>query len=140
MVKRTLALLSVALVLGVVLVGQAEGEAVVKQNPTSVDVLAPASVSGSVHSGTSDGERLPTLPDIIVSDFLYGCSLQAYWMQCTRHRGQTYGSARIGYGAKSATGGGCELAQKSEQPRVADLEPLPGSLSSASPPGLILRL
>jgi len=139
-VKRTVALLTVALVLGAVFVGQAEGEAVVKQNPTSVDVLAPASVSGSVHSGTSDGERVPGLPDIIVSDFLYDCTLQAYWMQCNRHRGQTYGFARTGYGTKSATGGGCELAQQSEQPRAADLEQLLGSLSSASPPGLILRL
>ena len=138
--KRTLALLSVALVLGVVFVGQAEGEAVVKQNPTSVDVLASASVAGSVHSGTSDGERLPTLPNIIVADFLYGFTPQAYWMQCTRHRGQTYGFARTGYGIKSATGGGCELAQQSEQLRVVDLEPLLGSLSAASPPGLILRL
>lgn len=140
MSKRALVLLVAGLVLGIIFAGQAEAQAVVKQNPISVNVIASPSVSSPLHSGTSDGNGLPRVPHIRISDFLYGCPAQAYWMESTRHRGQVYGFVRTGYGAKSATSGGCERAQQSEQAGLATLGSLSGSFSLFSPPGIILRL
>lgn len=143
MSKRTVILLIAALALVIVFAGQAEAKAVVKQNPTSVNVAAPLSMSNSLYSGTSDSNpfaRVPDIPDIIISDLLADCAQQPCWIRSAQYQRQIHGFARTGYGVKLATSRGCELAQQGGQPKLAILESLSGSLSSLSPPGLILRL
>ncbi len=139
MSKRTVILLIAALALGIVFAGQAEAKVVVKQNPASVNVAAPLSMSNSLHSGTSDSSPFPRVPDIIISGLLADRAQQPCWIRSDYQR-QIYGFARTGYGVKLATSRGCELAQQGGQPKLAILESLSGSLSSLSPPGLILRL
>jgi hypothetical protein len=137
--KRTVILLIVVLVSAIILPGHAEANAVVTQSPTSVNILAPSSVSGSLHSGTSDGNHRPTVPHTMISDFLYGCLSQAYWMQSTRYRGQTYGFDRTWHGKRIGAGHACGFVQPDQSKSAVPTSSLE-SLSSLSPPGLILRL
>lgn len=132
MSKRTVILLIAALALAVVFAGQAEAKVVVKQNPLST--------SNSLHSGTPDSNPFPKVPDIIISDLPADCAQQPCWMRSAQYQRQIHGFARTGHGAKLATSRGCELAQQGGQPRLTILESSSGSLSSLSPPGLILRL
>ena len=140
MSKRTVILLIAALALGIVFAGQAEAKVVVKQNPTSVNVAAPLSMSNSLHSGTSDSNPFPRVPNIIISGLLADCAQQPCWIRSAQYQRQIHGFAHTGYGVKLATSRGCELAQQGGQPKLAILESLSGSLSSFSPPALILRL
>jgi hypothetical protein len=138
--KWILVLLIAALVPGIVFASQAEAPAVVKQSPTSINILAPLSVSGSLHSGTSDGNQLPTFPHRMTPDFLYGCTPEAYWMQSTRYRGQIYGFARAGHGGITlGASHSCGFVQHDQSKSTIPMSSW-GSLSSLSPPGLILRL
>ena len=140
MSKRTVILLIVVLVSAIVFADHAEANAVTKQSPTSVNVLAPLSVSGSLHSGTSDGNHLPTVPHIMISDFLYGCTTQAYLVQSTRYGGQIYGFARTGHGGIALGAGHSYGFVQHAQSKSAIPVSSSGSLSSLSPPGLIPRL
>ena len=140
MSKRTVILLIAALALVIVFAGQAEAKAAAKQSPTSVNVVAPLSVPDSLHSVTSDSNPFPRVPDIIISDLLADCAQQPCWMRSAQYQRQIHGFARTGYCVKLAASRGCKLAQQGGQPKLAILESLSGSLSSLSPPGLILRL
>jgi hypothetical protein len=140
--KRTVILLIVVLVSAIVFAGHAEANAVVKQSPTSVNVPAPFSVSGSLHYGTSDGNRLPTVPHTMIFDFLYDYTPQACWMQSTRYRGQIYGFARtghVGIGIALGASHSCGFVQHDQSNSTIPMSSSE-SLSSLSPPGLILRL
>ncbi len=139
MSKRIVILLIAALSLGIVLAGQSEANVLVRQSLTSVNVAAPLSMSNSLHSGPSDSNPLRGVPDIIISGLLAGSTQQPCWMRSTQYQRQIHGFARTGYGVKLATSRGCELAQ-GRQSKLAILESLSVSLSSLSPPGLILRL
>ena len=140
MSKRTVILLIAALALVIVFARQAEARTVVKQSPTSVNVVAPLVVSDSLHSVTSDSNPFPRVPDIIISGLLADCAQQPCWIRSAQYQRQIHGFTRTGYGVKLATSRGCGLAQQGGQPKLAILESLSGSLSSLSPPGLILRL
>lgn len=140
MSKRIVILLIAALALGIVFAGQAEAKMVVKQNSLPVNVAAPLSTLNLLHSGTSDSNPLPQVPYIIISGLLADWSPQPCWMQSAQNQRQIHGFARTGYGVRLATSCGCELEQQGGQPKLAILEPLSESLSSLSPPGLIMRL
>jgi hypothetical protein len=138
--KRTVILLIVVLVSAIVFAGHAEANVVVRQSLTSVNVAAPLSMSNSLDSDTSDGNHVPTVPHTIISNSLYGCLSQAYWMQSTRYRGQIYGSARTWHGGiVQGASHSCGFVQHDQSKSTVPTSSLE-SLSSLSPPGLILRL
>lgn len=140
MSKRTVILLIAALAWGIVFAGQAEANVVVRQSLTSVNVAAPLSMSNSLHSGTSDSNPFPGVPDIIIFGLLADSTQQLCWIRSAQYQKQIHGFARTGHGTQLAASGGCKLVQQGGQQRVAAPDSLSGSLSSLSPPGLILRL
>jgi hypothetical protein len=137
--KRTVILLIVVLVSAIVFAGHAEANVVVRQSLTSVNVAAPLSMSNSLDSDTSDGNHVPTVPHTIISNSLYGCLSQAYWMQSTRYRGQIYGFGHTWHGKRIGAGHACGFVQPDQFKSAVSTSSLE-SLSSLSPPGLILRL
>lgn len=140
MSKRTLILLIVALVTGIVFASHAEPRVVVKQNPMSVNVAATPEVYSSLNFGTPNESHLPTVPDIIISDLLADNVQHLCWIQSSQSNRKIGSFARAGQGFHLTANGGCKPAQQSGQQRLANSELLSGSLCLLSPPGLILRL
>lgn len=157
--KLIVTLLSISLALGIVFAGHTESKAVLERTPASAIAVAPA----LLHSGTSDanssGDRFgsvdarfnlaeptespvkyPAILDILITGLLCDGVQQPCWMRPAQYQRQVHGFARTGYGTQLTTSGGCKLVQQGGQPKLATPELLSGSLSSLSPPGLILRL
>jgi hypothetical protein len=138
MSKPAVILLIVMFELGILFAGQAQTQTVA-ENLTSVHILAPLSASGSLHSSSPDENRLPAVWDITI-DFLSGGAPQACLTRSTRHFRQVISVSRGGSGVEMDKSRGSEMATPGGQPVIAaDGSPL-ASLSSLSPPGLILRL
>jgi hypothetical protein len=137
--KLTVVWLTALLTLGVIFTRHAEAKALFEQRPASVTVASPRSVSSSPHSTALDSNSFPRVPDII-TELLADVTQQPCWMQPAQYQRQIHGFARTEYGVKLDTSRGCDPAQQGGQPKLAILESLSGSLSSLSPPGLILRL
>ncbi len=140
MSKRTVISLVAVLALCIVFAGQVEAQAVVIQSPNSVNVIATPAVHGSLNFDPSNKNCLPTVPDVIISELLADSVQQLCWIRSSQFQGRIYGFATARYGVKSTAGDSCKLAQQSRQPRLTISTSSSGSLSSLSPPGLILRL
>jgi hypothetical protein len=135
--KPAAILLAVALEIGILLAGQAQAQTVVQPSPISADILAPLSASGSLYSTTPAMNRLPTIWDITIFDFVYGYAAQVYWMRPNQNQKQINTLFRSGHGGTLNGSRGGEVTSPGTHP-AADISSL--SLHSLSPPGLILRL
>jgi hypothetical protein len=138
MSKPALILLIVTFELGILFAGQAQTQAV-EENPTSVNILAPLLVSGSLHSSKPNENRLPTVWDISI-DFLNVGTPPAYLTRGTRYSRHVLGVSHGGSGVKIDKSSGRELALPGGQPLMAAAGSSLASLASLSPPGLILLL
>ncbi len=137
MSKLTVVWLIALWVLGIIFAGYAEAEAVFAQRPAAVTVVAPISVSSSLRSGT---DSFPMVPDTIIFSPRADSDLRLCWARLTDYQRQRHSIARIRYsGMPPGTDHGCKFAEP-EQPKLAIPASSSGSLSSTSPPGLILRL
>jgi len=136
--KLTVGWLTALLALSIIFAGHAEAKAVFEQRQASVTVVAPLLVSSPLHS--TDANSFPMVPDIIIPNPLADCAPGPYWTRPNDYQRQIYGITRTGHGGMPlGTGRGCKFAQH-EQQELAIHVSSSGSLSSLSPPDLILRL
>jgi hypothetical protein len=135
--KPAAILLIVALELGILFAGQ-QANTIDKPGPVSLGILAPLSISGSLYSTTHDTNRLPTVWDVTLFDFLYGYTAQVYWARPGHNQKQIAAIARHGHGARLAGTRSQDSLPSGGQPPAVAAASL--SLYSLSPPGLILRL
>jgi hypothetical protein len=142
MVKRTSVLLIVLLVFAVVLASQAEARAPVRQPPASVKEISSPSPSAYIglNSGTLGEKRNQSeIPG--TTSFLLAESVQSlYWIKSSQSKRQTLSFIRNGHGPKFATSCEDKPVQQGGKTGLTILCSLWGSLSSLSPPDLILRL
>jgi hypothetical protein len=139
MSKPAVILLIVTFELGILFAGQGQTQTFVRESLASVNMLAPLSVSGSLHSGTPEENRLPMVWDIAI-DYLGGFTTPAYLTRSTRYQKQNPDISRAGSGVKIDTSGGGEIARQGGGPKMAACESPSVSFSALSLPGLILRL
>ncbi len=140
MSKRTVVLLFVALVVGIVFTRQPVANAIIRQGKTSANVAAPFSVTYPLNTNTSDSNGFPRIPDTMILDLLGNGIQQTYWIQPTRYLKQIPGFARTGYGVNFVKNYGCEFAQQGWQSILTTPESLSQGNNSLAPYNLILRL
>lgn len=134
MLKRTIHLLIVALALCTLLAAWYEAQEDVKQNQTSVNAVAPFTVSKALSN------PFPWFPDKIISDLLTKPAQQPSWIQLTQYLRQLHGTARAGYGTQLKATVSASSHILADQQKLAIPQSFLRSLSSLSPPGLVLRL
>jgi hypothetical protein len=136
--KPAALLLIIALELGIIFTGP-QAQAVVKQSPVSVNNLAPLSASGSLYSTTPEINRLPSVRDITIFDFLYGDTAPVCWTRPGQNQKQITAISRSGHGVRLTGSRNGEISSPGRPSKAAgDIPSL--SLYSLSPPGQILRL
>jgi hypothetical protein len=122
--------------LGIAFAGQAP-TTTIEQNPTSVSITAPSLATGAAPAGKSSEKPLPSDADVTF-DLICGGTPQLYLTKPGRNSGHFHGasygghSVRIDRSHETAYPGGPQV--------TAAVTPIPSSLSSLSPPGLIQRL
>ncbi len=137
MSKLTVVWLIALWVLGIIFAGYAEAEAVFAQRPAAVTEVAPLSVSSSLRSGT---DSFPMVPDTIIFSPRADSDQRLCWARLADYQRQRHGIARTRYsGTPLDIDRGCKFPEPG-QPKLAISASSSGSLSSTSPPGLILRL
>lgn len=140
MSKLSAVWLIVLLALSIIFAGHADAKSLFDQRPASVTVTSPGSVSSSPRSNALDAKSFPTAPDIIILALPFDRAQEACWTRVTDYQRQIHGITRAGHGgAPLGTGHGCKFALH-EPSKLAIPTSSSGSLSSSSPPGLILRL
>jgi len=132
--KLTIIFLIVALELGTVFAGQLQAGVVVKENLTSVNILAPLASSGWLHATARGGNQLPSVWDITI-DFLDSSTTPACLTRSNRYQKQNIGVCRLRTddgGSEGARPGGGQLTTVGGLP--------PAWFTPLSPPGYVLRL
>jgi len=138
--KLSVVWLTALLALGIVFAGHAEAKALFEQRPATITAASLSSVSSSPHSNALGSNSFPTASDGIILALPFDRAQEAYWTRVTDYPRQIHGITRAGHGtAPLGTGHGCKFALH-EQSKLAVSALSSGSLSSSSPPGLILRL
>jgi hypothetical protein len=138
--KLSVVLLTVLLALSIISVGHAEAKALFEQRPAEVNAASPGSVSSSPHSDGLDSLSFPTDLDIMILALSFVRTQETYWVRATDYQRQIDGITRArGGGTLLGTGHGYKFGLH-KQSKLAIPILYSESLSSSSPPGLVLRL
>ena len=135
--KVTIIWLSVLLSLSIIFVGHAEGKVCLRSDV--VTVVYSGVIFNSSSSDTLDANPSPIVPDIMIFTLTLDHAGEAYLARAAGNQRRMFGNGYAGHGSVSLDmcQGGFALCKQSELtiPILSS-----GSLSSTSPPGLILRL
>jgi len=123
----------------IVFAGHDEAKMVSEQGYLPVNSTANVSQNTSTNSAAVDSLRFPT-PDFVISSPLSDWSQSIYWKRLTEFKRQFSANMRARQaGTQLGIGAHCKIANNSQKDLAISVSSS-GSLSSVSPPGIVLRL